>query len=63
MKTYVVGTHLKRLDEALLSTHNISFRGKIRKMSIFFSGERKTPYLELCESTITAVVIAYLEPW
>ena len=33
MKTYVVGTHLKHLAEALLmSTHNICFRGLIRKI-------------------------------
>ena len=32
MKTYVVGTHYRRLDEALLmSTHNICFRWEIRK--------------------------------
>ena len=31
MKTYVVGTHLKYLTEALLmSTHNICFHGEIR---------------------------------
>ena len=37
-KTYVVGTHQKRLGKALLmSTHNISFRGEIRKISIIFS--------------------------
>ena len=34
MKTYVVGTHKKRLAEALLmSTHIICFRGEIRKIS------------------------------
>ena len=33
MKTYVVGTHYKRLAEALLmNTHNICFHGEIRKM-------------------------------
>ena len=33
MKAYVVGTHLKRLAEALLmSTHNMCFRGEIRKI-------------------------------
>ena len=32
-KTYVVGTHNKRLGEALLmSTHNICFHGEIRKI-------------------------------
>ena len=32
MKTYAVGTHLKRLTEALqMSTHNICFRVEIRK--------------------------------
>ena len=32
MKTYVVGTHLKRLKEALqMSTHDICFNGEIRK--------------------------------
>ena len=36
-KTYVVGTHWKRLSEALpMSTHNIRFNGEIRKMSIIF---------------------------
>ena len=44
-KTYVVGTHQKRLAEALLmSTHNICFRGEI--------SEKYTPdthsYLDLC---------------
>ena len=34
MTTYVVGTHLKDLLEALLmSTHNICFCGEIRKVS------------------------------
>ena len=34
MKTYVVGTHQKRLTEALLmSTHNISFCAVIRKIN------------------------------
>ena len=33
IKTYVVGTHQKRLGEALLmSTHNICFCGDIRKV-------------------------------
>ena len=33
MKTYVLGTHLKHLAEALLtSTHNICFHGGIRKL-------------------------------
>ena len=33
MKTFVVGTHSKRLAEALLmSTHNICFCGEIRKI-------------------------------
>ena len=33
IKTYVVGTHQKHLGETLLmSTHNIWFRGEIRKM-------------------------------
>ena len=37
MKTYVVGTHLKHLAEVLLmSTHNICFRGEMRKISAFF---------------------------
>ena len=32
MKTYVVGTHWKRLSEALpMSTHIICFHGEIRK--------------------------------
>ena len=36
-KTYVVGTHLKRLGEALqMSTHNIYFCGDKRKMSVIF---------------------------
>ena len=33
MKTYVVGTHKKRLAEVLLmSTHNICFHGEIKKI-------------------------------
>ena len=37
MKTYVVGTHKKRLIEALLmSIHNICFRVEIRKISLPF---------------------------
>ena len=33
VKTYVVGTHQKCLSEGLLmSTHNICFRGEIRKI-------------------------------
>ena len=36
-KTYVVGTNLMRLNEAILiSTHNICFCGGIRKISICF---------------------------
>ena len=36
-KTYVVGTHWNRLDKAIpMSTHNICFRGKIRKISVLF---------------------------
>ena len=37
MKTYIVGTHKKRLAEALLmSTHNIiCFRGKNKKTTVF----------------------------
>ena len=38
MQTYVVGTHLKRLVEALLmSTHNICFHGEIRKILCGYS--------------------------
>ena len=34
-KTYIVGTHKKCLNEALLmSTYNICFPGEIRKISI-----------------------------
>ena len=34
-KTYAVGTHEKRLSKAILmSTHDIYFRGEIRKISI-----------------------------
>ena len=37
MKTYIVGTHQKRLGKALLmSTHNICFHGEIRKLSVLF---------------------------
>ena len=37
MKTYVVGTHSKRLAKALLmSTHNICFHGEIRKISCWY---------------------------
>ena len=37
MKTYFVGTHQKRLSEALLmSTYNICFCGEIRKISELF---------------------------
>ena len=37
-KTYVVGTHLKCLTEALLmSTHNLCFCGEIRKILIWYS--------------------------
>ena len=40
-KTYVVGTHLKCLIEALqMSTNNICCRGESRKTSIIFGGER-----------------------
>ena len=43
MKTYVVGTHLKCLNEALLmSTHNICFRGEIRKYQYFFAEKKKS---------------------
>ena len=61
MKTYVMGTHKKRLAEALLmSTHNICFLGEIRKI---FTGYpplsrhmhsfklKKDPNLELYELT------------
>ena len=35
MKTYIVGTHKKRLPEALLmSIHNIYFHGEVRKQNI-----------------------------
>ena len=35
MKTYVVGTHEKRLTEALLmNIHNICFHGEIRRIFI-----------------------------
>ena len=38
IKTYIVGTHKKRLAEALLmSTHNICFYEEIRKKAIIFS--------------------------
>ena len=44
-KTYVVGTHYKRLDEALLMrTHNIYIRCETRKYYLDTSS-----YLELCE--------------
>ena len=37
MKTYVVGTHLKGLIEALLmSTHNICFRGEMRTVFTWY---------------------------
>ena len=33
IKTYVVGTHYKHLDEArLMSTHNINFNGEQEKL-------------------------------
>ena len=36
-KTYIVGTHQKRLTEALLmSTHNIRFYREIRKIFILY---------------------------
>ena len=42
MKAYVVGTHQKRLCEALLmSTHNICFHGEIRKISAFFGWKKR----------------------
>ena len=37
-KTYIVGTHQKHLGEALLmSTHNICFRGEIRKIITWYA--------------------------
>ena len=51
MKTYVVGTHLKRLAQVLLmSTHNICFRREIRNHSanhISTFGLKKASYQEL----------------
>ena len=48
-KTYVVGTHKKRLDEALLmSTHNIYFCGKIRKISILLEKYALTGAMPFC---------------
>ena len=47
MKTFVMGTHLKHLTEALLvSTHNICFNGEVRKYQHFLV--ENMPYLELC---------------
>ena len=38
IKTYVVGTHQKRLAKALLmSTHSICFRGEIRKILCWYT--------------------------
>ena len=36
MKTFIVGTHKKCLDEALLMrTHNVCFCGEVRKIAIW----------------------------
>ena len=40
MKTYVVGTHEKRITEALLmSTHNICFCRELRKISVGYGSD------------------------
>ena len=42
MKTYVLGTELQSLEEALLfSIHNICFHEEIRKISAFFGQKKK----------------------
>ena len=42
MKTYVMGSHKKRLTEALLmSTHNVRFHGKLEKKYQYFWIEKK----------------------
>ena len=42
MKRYVVGTHQKCLTEALLmSAHNITFYGELRKLLLHFCRKKK----------------------
>ena len=57
VKTYVVGTHQKRLGEALLmSTHNICFHGEIRKVSLLLV-EKKKSYVELWSFVLSSNVL------
>ena len=54
-QTYLVDTYLKHHDEPLLmSTHNIDFLLKIRKISILFSENK---------SIISTVTITFLPLW
>ena len=44
----------------LMSTHNICFRGEIRKISAFLD-EKKAPYLLLCSNEYPQYMVFFLE--
>ena len=45
-----------------MSTYNICFHGKIRKIPIFFGLEKKS-YQELCVLTVTVFSVPLKKPW
>ena len=40
-----------------MSTHNICFRREIRKISVLFGCKKKAPYLKLCSTFNTLVLL------